>query len=249
MLYLCPKEYIITNIILFLTEQQKQSIIESGKDYFRSIIIPSHLKNLKMLKLKDFNVNPFMFQYLDASFESLAKALLYPKAFEVIVCQGSSAGLYDLFWKISRMTRRVTINKKIGELEFVDAIDGRKKYCCFTNTCTELIRCDLNAILSQYKCILNEKMQGDLSFQIDDLVVGVVFGEHNKLSPNYKTLETTFPVYCGAEFWEHLMGDKHFYSRLLNAFVEVVEQEDMPVCDCIRKKVKEIAQEIAEKRE
>ena len=47
-----------------MTEEQKQSIIESGKDYFRRIIIPSHLKNLKTLKLKDFNVNPFTLIYI-----------------------------------------------------------------------------------------------------------------------------------------------------------------------------------------
>ncbi len=68
-----------------MNKEQKQSIIASGKDYFRKIIIPSHLKNINNLHLKDFNVNPFLINYL-ASFlcgntepESLAKALLYPR--------------------------------------------------------------------------------------------------------------------------------------------------------------------------
>ena len=66
-----------------MTEQQKQSIIASGKDYFRSNIIPSHIKNLNKLRLKDFDINPFLINYL-ASFlcgntepDSLAKALVY----------------------------------------------------------------------------------------------------------------------------------------------------------------------------
>ena len=29
-----------------MKKEQKQAIIESGKQYFRSIIIPNHLKNL-----------------------------------------------------------------------------------------------------------------------------------------------------------------------------------------------------------
>ena len=41
-----------------MDEKQKKSIIESGKQYFREIIIPKHLKNLQSLKLKDFKINP-----------------------------------------------------------------------------------------------------------------------------------------------------------------------------------------------
>ena len=48
------------------TNEQKQQIIESGKEFFRKIIIPAHLKNLNELKLKDFNVNPFLINYLAA---------------------------------------------------------------------------------------------------------------------------------------------------------------------------------------
>ena len=40
-----------------MTEQQKQAIIESGKQYFRSIIIPNHLKNLNKLHLSSFDIN------------------------------------------------------------------------------------------------------------------------------------------------------------------------------------------------
>lgn len=39
--------------------EQKQAIIESGKQYFRSIIIPNHLKNLDKLHLSSFDLNPF----------------------------------------------------------------------------------------------------------------------------------------------------------------------------------------------
>jgi hypothetical protein len=68
-----------------MTKEQKQQIIDSGKDFFREIIIPAHLKNLNELQLKDFNVNPFLINYLAAFLcgntepESLAKALVYPR--------------------------------------------------------------------------------------------------------------------------------------------------------------------------
>lgn len=68
-----------------MTENQKNEIIESGKNYFRATIIPNHLKNLNGLTLKSFNINPFIINYLAAFLcgntkpESLAKALVYPR--------------------------------------------------------------------------------------------------------------------------------------------------------------------------
>ena len=49
-----------------MTEEQKKAILESGKDYFRKSIIPNHIKNLEKLHLKDFDINPFLINYLAA---------------------------------------------------------------------------------------------------------------------------------------------------------------------------------------
>lgn len=84
---------------------------------------------------------------------------------------------------------------------------------------------------------------------MDDLIVGVLYGESSKLSGNYKTLQTTYPVYCGAEFWEHITGDKLFYYRLSKAFGEVVEEEHIDGSHLIKQKINEIATEIEEKGE
>ena len=68
-----------------MNEDQKQAIIESGKQYFRTIIIPNHLKNLNKLHLSSFDINPFLINYLaaflcgDTQPVSLAKALVYPR--------------------------------------------------------------------------------------------------------------------------------------------------------------------------
>lgn len=68
-----------------MNQKQKLEIIESGKDFFRSTIIPNHIKSLESLSLKSFNINPFLINYLAAFLcgntepESLAKALVYPR--------------------------------------------------------------------------------------------------------------------------------------------------------------------------
>ena len=68
-----------------MTEEQKKAIIESGKNYFRTSIIPNHIRNLQKLRLKDFDINPFLINYLsaflcgDTTPQSMAKAIVYTR--------------------------------------------------------------------------------------------------------------------------------------------------------------------------
>ncbi len=82
---------------------------------------------------------------------------------------------------------------------------------------------------------------------MDDLIVGVLYGEPNELSANYRTINTTYPVLVGADFWEHLTGDKDFYKSLAKAFGEVVEEENIDGSKLILEKVQQIAKEIINK--
>ena len=79
------------------------------------------------------------------------------------------------------------------------------------------------------------------------MIVGVLYGEPGTLSANYKNIDKTYPVYCGAEFWEHLTGDRNFYHRLAKAFGEVVEEDNIDGSQLILNKIEEIAKEIEEK--
>lgn len=62
-----------------MTEEQKKAIIESGKNYFRTSIIPNHIKNLKKLQLKDFDINPFLINYLSAFYVETQHQNQWPK--------------------------------------------------------------------------------------------------------------------------------------------------------------------------
>ena len=66
------------------------------------------------------------------------------------------------------------------------------------------------------------------------------------MSAHYKIINSHYPVYCGAEFWEHITGDKHFYHRLAKAFGEVVEEDNIDGSQLIMAKIQEIAREIEE---
>ena len=235
-----------------ITEKKKQQIIGSGKAYFRQIIIPSHLKNLQALKLKDFKINPFLVNYLaaflcgDTTPESLAKALVYPRILGTSISTSFGQNIQIFISSLAQVAGCASGIDGI-DIEFRDAIDGRKKYC----QCKAGPQCvnkdDVATILGHFKHLQGKAHLDRLKVQVDDMVVGVLYGEVEELSANYKAIKAYFPVYCGAEFWEHITGDKHFYYRLAKAFGEVVEEDRIDGSQLIHDKIDEIAKEITAK--
>ena len=235
-----------------MTSQDKQSIIESGKEYFRRIIIPAHLKGLENLTLKDFNINPFLINYLAAFLcgntesESLAKALVYPRVLGTSINPSFGSNIQFFITGLKEITSSGSAVPGI-DIEFRDAIDGRRKYCQCKAGPQTINRDDIDTILGHFRTFKGIARQNRLRVADDDLIVGVLYGEPRNLSANYKTINTTYPVYCGAEFWEHLTGDRLFYHRLTKAFGEVVEEEHIDGSALIAMKIESIAREIEDK--
>lgn len=233
-----------------MTEEQKLTIIVSGKEYFRSNIILNHIKNLNRLKLRDFDINPFLINYLAAFLcgntepESLAKALVYPRILGSSL--NTSFGMSIQIF-ISQLQEIVGGASGIDgiDIEFVDAIDGRRKYCQCKAGPKTINRDDVATILGHFKKLIGKARLDRIPLQMDDMIVGVLYGEN--LSANYKTISASYPVYAGAEFWEHLTGDGQFYNRLAKAFGEVVEEDSIDGSKLILDKVAGIAEEIRQK--
>lgn len=230
-----------------MTEEQKKAIIENGKAYFRSIIIPNHIKNLSKLKLKDFDVNPFLINYLAAFLcgntepESLAKALVYPRILGASLNTSFGMSIQIFITQLQEIVGGASGIDGI-DIEFVDAIDGRKKYCQCKAGPQTINRDDVATIMGHFKNLIGKARLDRMPLQIDDMIVGILYGE--KMSANYRTISATYPVYIGAEFWERLTGDKDFYNVLAKAFGEVVEEDGIDGSALILSKVKEIAEEI-----
>lgn len=235
-----------------MTEQQKKTIIESGKEYFRTTIIPNHLKNLNKLKLTSFNINPFLINYLAAFLcgntepRSLAKALVYPRILGTSLNTSFGQNVQVFISSLEEVTGGASGIEGI-DIEFVDAIDGRRKYCQCKAGPQTINKEDIATILGHFKYLMNKSRLDRMGLQFDDLIVGVLYGERDNLSANYKVINAHYPVMCGAEFWERLTGDKEFYNRLAKAFGEVVEEDGINGSALILKKVDEIAQEIIDK--
>ncbi len=225
------------------------AIIESGKNYFRTIIIPNHIKQLTKLKLKDFNINPFLINYLaaflcgDTSPMSLAKALLYPRILGTSINTSFGQNIQIFISSLEEVIGNASAIEGI-DIEFIDAIDGRRKYCQLKAGPQTINRDDVATILGHFKYLIGKARLDKLPLQIDDLIVGVLYGDQRDLSANYKMVSSHYPVYCGVDFWNRLTGDKNFYYRLSKAFGEVVEDEKIDGSQLINAKVKEIAEEI-----
>lgn len=235
-----------------MTEEQKQSIIQSGKQYFREIIIPNHLRNLKRLKLKDFNINPFLVNYLAAFLcgntdsDSLAKAIVYPRILGTSINTSFGQNVQVFISGLAQVTGNASGIDGI-DIEFVDAIDGRRKYCQCKAGPNTINKDDVATILGHFRHLHNKARIDKMSVFVDDMIVGVLYGEKDELSAHYKTIDSHYPVYCGADFWKRLTGDDDFYHRLAKAFGEVVEEDNIDGSALIQEKVREIADEIDEK--
>ena len=232
-----------------MTSKQKKQIIENGKTYFREIIIPNHLKGLEKLHLKDFKINPFLVNYLAAFLcgntepTSLAKALVYPRILGTSINTSFGQNIQIFISGLAQVTGSASGIDGI-DIEFVDALDGRRKYCQCKAGPNTINKDDITTILGHFRHLNNKARIDRLSIQIDDMIVGVLYGEENDLSAHYKIINSHYPVYCGADFWEHLTGDKKFYHRLAKAFGEVVEEDNIDGSQMILAKIKEIAKEI-----
>lgn len=235
-----------------MNEQQKLDIINSGKNYFREIIIPNHIKGLKKLKLKDFTINPFLVNYLAAFLsgnvepESLARALVYPRVLGTSINTSFGQNIQTFISSLDEITGGASGIEGI-DIEFIDAIDGRRKYCQCKAGPQTINKDDVATILGHFKYLLNKSRLDKMNLQLNDLIVGVLYGDEKELSANYKVIHSHYDVLCGSNFWYHLTGDLNFYYRLSKAFGEVVEEDSIDGRGLIREKVLEIAREIEAK--
>ena len=228
---------------------QKQAIIRSGKEYFRSVIIPNHLRNLEKLSLSSFNFNPFLINYLAAFLcgntepESLARALVYPRILGTSLNTSFGQNIQVFISQLQEVVGGASGIDGI-DIEFVDALDGWRKYCQCKAGPQTINKDDIATILGHFKYLMNKSRLDRMGLQFNDLVVGVLYGERVNLSANYKAIDAHYPVLCGTEFWERLTADKNFYYQLAKAFGEVVEEDGIDGSALILAKVNEIAQEI-----
>lgn len=210
--------------------EQKKDIIEKAKNFFRDEIAESHRKNTEKLKnIKEFNLNPFLDKYKanfltgDSSPMSIAKALVYPRVLGTSI--NTTFGNKLQKFCSSVLDGYASTTSGI-DIEFMDLIDGRRKYCQVKAGPNTINKDDVKTIDDHFLAVKNLARTNNLTVGFSDLIVGVFYGEKIELSGHYKKIQVKYPVYIGKEFWQRLTGDENFYTILTNAIGDVASEYD-----------------------
>jgi len=210
---------------------QRKLILKNAQDFFRKEIVSSHIEGgcKRASRLSEYNINPFLFKYL-ANFltgndnpESIAKALVLPRVLGPSIT--TSFGM-----KIQRLIS--TLFQGLGstthgiDIEFIDSVDGRKKYCQLKAGPNTINHDDVTTVINHFKGIRNLARTNNLNIGINDMIVGVVYGEETELSSHYKKISNTYPVIVGKDFWHRLTGKEDFYLELIDAIGDVALEVD-----------------------
>lgn len=206
---------------------EKDEILNKVKIWFREVIIPNHVRNTQKLSSpSEFNINPFLTPYLAANLtgelnpESVAKALVYPRVLGSSITTSFGQNIQTFISTV--LDSYGSIVQGI-DLEFIDAVDGRKKYCQAKLGPNTINKDDVITIHDHFRTAKNLGKTNNLPVQQHDLIVGILYGEPSQISSHYKKLRDThdYQLYVGQAFWYRLTGDAAFYADLQKTINEV----------------------------
>ncbi|MBT8124764.1 MAG: restriction endonuclease [Gammaproteobacteria bacterium] len=207
--------------------QEKQRILDAAQEWFRESIASNHVKNTrKLVDPNKFNINPFLLVYLsnfltgNSRPESLAKALVYPRVLGTSITTSFGTNVQNFTSTVLSSFGSTTSGI---DIEFIDQIDGAKKYCQLKSGPNTINRDDVETIAGHFRGAINLARTNNIRIGIDDLVVGVIYGEPNELSGHYKRITNDYhhPIIIGQSFWHRLTGDEDFYFDLIKSISQV----------------------------
>lgn len=211
-----------------MTEEEKKEILKKAKQFFRDNIADKHLFNTaKLHDFKELNINPFTVKYLaqfafgDSSSENIAKALIYPRILGTSI--STTFGTQTQAFCNEVLNSNPSLASGM-DIEFIDALDGRKKYCQVKAGPTTINNDDVKTINDHFLSLKNLGRINHLYLSDEDLVVGVLYGSYEKACFGYKKLAKSYTLLIGQDFWFHLTGDENFYANLIDAYSEVAKE-------------------------
>lgn len=226
-----------------------EEIIEQAKKFFREIIAVNHIKNTEKLNnINEFKINPFLNKYL-ANFltgednpESIAKALIYPRVLGTSINTSFGQNLQTFINTTLEGYGSTTTGM---DIEFIDKVDGRKKYCQIKAGPQTINHDDVTTIQNHFRAAINLGRTNGIPIANMDCVVGVFYGEQDELSTFYNNLARDYTVLAGKEFWHHLTGDEDFYTKLTDGIGEIANEFDGRVL--LNDTIDKLASQLSEK--
>jgi type II restriction endonuclease EcoO109I-like protein len=230
-----------------MSPRVKKRIIEEAKSWMRDELVPAHKSNtLKLAEPKEITINPFLWAYLaqylegDNRYTSLAKVLIYPRALGTSINTSFGQRSQQLITRMFSDTFGSAISGI--DIEFVDKLDGRKKYAQVKAGPNVINSDDVITIREHFRTAINQARTNQLDLRHDDLVFCLLYGEPGQENQFVRTLQEDYIVIMGKDFWHRFTGDEKFYADLTRAMGEVASEVNMK--EEIEKLVKELAKNL-----
>lgn len=211
----------------FISEEE---LISEIKKFFKENIIKNHVKNTeKLKKISEFKINPFLSKYLanfltgNTSSKSIAKSLVYPRVLGTSITTSFGTQMQQFVNKVLGSTGSLATGI---DIEFIDHIDKRKKYCQIKSGPTTINKDDVITISNHFRNMKNLGRTNGISIANTDCIVGVLYGDYDDLSQFYKELNHDYVVLAGQSFWYHLTGSEDFYDIMTDAIAEISDEYD-----------------------
>lgn len=236
-----------------MTDEERNIIIEKSKRFFRERVAENHKANTeKLTDLSKFNINPFTHKYLanfafgNSSPLNMAKAIVYPRVLGTSI--STTFGTQLQYFCNEVLDSYASTTSGI-DIEFIDAMDGRRKFCQVKAGPQTINHDDVTTICNHFSAIKNlARTNGMTEFNpLFDCVVGVFYGTPKTLSMHYRDIQKQYPVFCGVEFWNRLTGNPNFYQDLIDAFATVADE--INCSEAVDKVIRQLAEQIMQMRE
>ena len=206
-----------------MDEQKKTEILQRAKEWFSQSVATNHAINTEKLRNpKSFNINPFTALYLSNFLSgnsdpiNIARALIYPRVLGTSISTTFGNAIQKFTTEVLEGFASTTSGI---DIEFIDQIDGERKYCQLKSGPNTINKDDIESIAGHFKNVINLARTNNLRITHQDMIVGVIYGQPEELSTFYKgiTNKHNYPVHIGQDFWYRLTGDKDFYFELVES--------------------------------
>lgn len=217
-------------------------------NYFKEKIFENHKINALKThsKLKSYKINPILVKYLSKILEEgftpigIAKALYYPRILGTSINTSFGTRIQNMFVELNLAQGSLI---KGMDIEFIDKVDGRKKWCQLKSGPNTINSEDVNPLLKKFTTVTNLARTNSINLNNSDLILGVLYGDETQLSQHYKKINSQFPVIIGQEFWHRITGYSNFYDKLVSNLDQMTLELDTE--DFFKKGYTALAEEIS----
>ena len=219
--------------------------MKKARDWWRQELIKRHEQNtLKLANIDQFYINPFLWLYLANYFKgnhrakTLAEVLVYPRVLGSSITTSFGSQLQKF---ITTVFGDVTGSQIQGlDIEFIDQIDGRRKYCQLKAGPNVINKDDVKTISDHFATAKRLAIANNLDVNLSDYILCLLYGEKHQKNANIKQIEKDYKVFIGTEFWYRLTGDTDFYKDLIESIGQVAK-------DCnLEQKINKVLDKLAE---